>query len=198
MTDLLSAPTLLVEQPKKFFSVESKYHVYDDQGTELANVAELNLPGWMKVLRFLIKDTSNLPRKLQISDPSGQPVLVVDKPFAFFKPKTAVQRPDGTVIGYIAQTIKIVGGTRFQLLDQNGQFVGLISGRWHGWEFTITDAQENEIAQVNKKFAGLTKELFTTADRYGVQMQPDLPEPLHTLVVASGVTLDVVLSESKE
>ncbi|MQA86131.1 MAG: scramblase [Streptosporangiales bacterium] len=190
---LVAAPGRAAAQ---VFSVQASYHVFDPNGAALANVREINLSPVMKVLRFFSENSDNFPANLQLSGPHGEPLLIVHKPFAFFHPKTQVRRPDGTLVGYIAKDFKLVG-SRFHLLDPSGNRVGEISGDWLGWEFSITDGQGTSIAQVSKRFAGLTKEFFTTADRYAVQIHYQLPEPLRSLVIASTVTIDLVLHQSK-
>lgn len=198
MSDLFNSPVLLVEQPRKFFTVEASYQVFSSEGAPLANVREIDLSALMKIARFFFSENSaNFPAKLQLSAPTGEPLLIVDKPFAFYRPKVKVLRPDGMLIGYIASQFKLMG-SRFNLLDANGGEVGEISGNWTGWEFSITDAQGTQIAQVSKRFAGLTKEFFTTADRYAVQFSYQLPEPLLSLVIASSVTIDLVLHQAKQ
>lgn len=198
MSDLFNSPVLLVEQPRKFFSVEADYQVFDAEGAPLASVQEIQLSTAMKLARHLFSENSaNFPAKLQLSAPTGQPLLIVDKPFAFFHPKIKVLRPDGTPVGSITSQFKVMG-SRFELHDAHGGELGEVSGNWRGWEFTITDQHGTEIAQVSKQFAGLTKEIFTTADRYAVQLHHQLPEPLRSLVIASTVTIDLVLHQEKD
>lgn len=198
MSDLFNSPVLLVEQPRRFFTVEASYQVFGPDGAPLASVREIDLSALMKIARFFFSENSaNFPAKLQLSGPAGEPLLVVDKPFAFLRPKTRVLAPDGALIGYIASDFKLVG-SRFRLLDANDGELGEISGNWTGWEFSITDARGAQVATVSKRFAGLTKEFFTTADRYAVQLNGQLPEPLRSLVIASTVTIDLVLHQAKQ
>lgn len=198
VSDVFNAPVLLVEQPRKFFSVEASYQVLGEGGAPLASVREIDLSALMKVARFFFSENSdNFPAKLQISDPAGRPLLVVHKPFAFMHPKTKVLRPDGALLGYIAKDFKLVG-SRFRLLDPGDAELGEITGNWTGWEFSIKDINGVQVARVSKRFAGLTKEFFTTADRYGVEIHPELRDPLRSLVIASAVTIDLVLHQSKQ
>lgn len=198
MSDLFNSPVLLVEQPRKFFSVEAAYQVLGQDGAPLANVREIDLSPLMKVARFFFSEnSSNFPAKLLLSSPADEPLLIVDKPFSFFHPRIKVLRPDGMPVGFIASQFKFVG-SQFRLQDPNGGELGEISGSWTSWDFSITDTQGTNVATVSKRFAGLTKEMFTTADRYAVELNEQLPDPLRSLVIASAVTIDLVLHQDKK
>ena len=55
-----------------------------------------------------------------------------------------------------------------------------------------------QIAKVTKKWAGIGKELFTTADNYALIIENHVPanDPLRQLIIASVVTIDMVLKEN--
>lgn len=59
----------------------------------------------------------------------------------------------------------------------------------------VSDADENEVARITKTFEGIMRTAFTTADNYVVQIHQDIPEPLHSLVVASALTVDTALKQ---
>lgn len=75
--------------------------------------------------------------------------------------------------------------------------LGTIKGDFWGFDFKIVDHTDHEIAKVNRQVADLG-DLFTAADTYVLWPRyPTLPEPLKTLVIASGITVDLVLAEGK-
>ncbi|MFC7326454.1 LURP-one-related/scramblase family protein [Marinactinospora rubrisoli] len=196
MTDLFTSPVLLVEQPRRYFIDESEYHVHDPQGRPLAHVGELNLNAGRRVLRFVAKDTSNFRRTLQVRAPDGRPLLIIDKQFGFVTPRTLINLPDGRPIGRIDQEFTLLK-PKFRLLDAHERPIGEITGDFTGWDFVINDGHGTEVGRVTKRFAGLASELLTEADRYAVEFRFQLPDPLRTLVVASGIALDAVLREGK-
>lgn len=63
------------------------------------------------------------------------------------------------------------------------------------WNFRIEDAQGTEIARITKTWGWWAKERFTKADNYVVQMHRQLEEPLHTLVIAAALALDLALKQ---
>ena len=55
-----------------------------------------------------------------------------------------------------------------------------------------------EIGMITKKWAGIAKEMFTTADKYNVQLtSTNLTREHKIAILASAITIDMVLKESK-
>lgn len=84
----------------------------------------------------------------------------------------------------------------FTLLDPWKRRLGTIEGDFLGRDFRISDHQGHEVARVDRRLPDLG-EFFTAADTYVLRHRyPALPEPLRTLVVASGIVIDLVLREN--
>ena len=84
------------------------------------------------------------------------------------------------------------------LLTDNDHLIATITGDWKAWNFVIKDAQDKEIGKVSKKWAGLAQEIFTTADKYNVNLIEDITNKEHKMaIMASAITIDMVLKESK-
>ena len=77
------------------------------------------------------------------------------------------------------------------------QPVAEIKGDWKGWNFRFLTPEGNEIGKVTKKWAGLGKELFTSADNYIIALnetaaiRPDAAP----LLLAAGLAIDTVFKE---
>ena len=104
---------------------------------------------------------------------------------------------NGTTTGYIRQKFRLLK-PRFLIYDNNEICVAEIKGDWKAWNFSITDLSGNELGQINKKWAGLAKEMFTTADKYHVSIVPSNVEDRNKInIVVTAITIDMVLKESK-
>ena len=91
------------------------------------------------------------------------------------------------LIGEIVQA-NVFGKIRFDLVA-NGHLVGTIQAEnWRAWDFAVVDAAGTEVARITKRWEGLARTLFTTADKYVVHVHFRLPEPLASMVVASALT----------
>ena len=72
----------------------------------------------------------------------------------------------------------------------------VLQGNWTSWDFKFM-AGEHELARVTKKWAGLGKELFTTADNYILSIAADVPpdNAIRGLIFGAVMCIDLVLKE---
>ena len=190
---LYGQPVLVVSQKTKLIELTNEYAVFDGEGQQIGAVVQVGQGALRKAVRFVSKLDQFLVHRLEVRDVSG-PVLVLTRPAKFVKSRVVVERPDGSPIGEIVQA-NVFGRIRFDLVA-DGQLVGAIQAEnWRAWDFAITDAAGTEVARITKKWEGLARTLFTTADRYVVLVHFRLPEPLASMVVASALTVDTALKQ---
>jgi uncharacterized protein YxjI len=110
------------------------------------------------------------------------------------KSKFQITKPDGTVVGDVAQK-NVFGKIRFAL-NAGNQEVGTINAEnWRAWNFNIQDANGAAVARVTKTWEGLAKTVFTTADNYVVEFTAAVQDPLRSLVVAAALCIDTALKQ---
>jgi uncharacterized protein YxjI len=190
---LFEQPVLLVSQKTKLIELANEFAVYDGDGQQIGAVVEVGQSGLKKALRLVSSLDQYLTHRLEVRDARGT-VLVLTRPAKVVKSRVLVQRPDGSPIGEIVQA-NVFGKIRFDLVA-GGQLVGAIQAEnWRAWDFAITDAAGTEVARITKKWEGLARTLFTTADRYVVLVHYRLPDPLASIVVASALTVDTALKQ---
>jgi uncharacterized protein YxjI len=190
---LYEQPVLLVSQKTKLIELTNEYAVLDGQGQQIGAVVQVGQSTLRKAVRFVSNLDQFLTHRLEVRDARG-PVLVLTRPAKFVKSRVVVERPDGSPIGEIVQA-NTFGRIRFDLVA-NGRLVGAIQAEnWRAWDFAITDAAGTEVARITKKWEGLARTLFTTADRYVVLVHYRLPEPLASMVIASALTVDTALKQ---
>jgi uncharacterized protein YxjI len=190
---LYEQPVLVVSQKRKLIELTNEYAVYDGEGQQIGAVVQVGQSTLKKVVRFVSDFDQFLTHRLEVRDARG-PVLMLTRPAKFVKSRVVVQRADGAPIGEIVQA-NVFGRIRFDLVA-NGQLVGAIQAEnWRAWDFAITDAAGTEVARITKKWEGLARTLFTTADRYVVLVHYRLPEPLASMVIASALTVDTALKQ---
>ena len=70
-----------------------------------------------------------------------------------------------------------------------------MQGNWVGWTFKFLDSEQNEIGTITKKWAGVGKEMFTSADNYMIALN-DEPAPAKAiLMLAAGLAVDIIYKE---
>ena len=190
---LYEQPVLLVSQKTKLIELTNEYAVLDGQGQQIGAVVEVGQSTVRKAARFLSSLDQFLTHRLEVRDATG-PVLVLTRPAKIVRSRVVVSRPDGAPIGEIVQA-NVFGKIRFDLVS-DGRLVGAIQAEnWRAWNFAILDAAGTEVARITKKWEGLARTMFTTADRYVVLVHYRLPEPLASMVIASALTVDTALKQ---
>jgi uncharacterized protein YxjI len=190
---LYDQPVLLVNQKTKLIELTNEYAVLDGDGRQIGAVVQVGQTAVKKAVRLFSQLDQFLTHTLEVRDARG-PVLVLTRPAKLVKSRVLVSRPDGSPVGEIVQAT-VFGRIRFDLVA-GGQVVGAIQAEnWRAWDFAITDAAGTEVARITKKWEGLARTLFTTADRYVVLIHVRLPEPLASLVIASALTVDTALKQ---
>lgn len=190
---LLDRETFVVEQKRKLFELRNQYRIFDESGTEIGNVEQVRQSAWAILARFGTDLDVALPTHLEVSDTTGTPALLMDKPW--FRMTFEVSRGDGTKLGSIAKRVRL-GKARFTITDPSGNEIGEVRAQnWRAKDFSVTDHAGNEVAQATKKWRGLATEMFTDADTYVVSLQPYATEPLRSLALAASLAIDVIMKE---
>jgi uncharacterized protein YxjI len=191
---IFDEPLLIVNQKAKIIELNNQYGVFDRTGRQLAAVNQVGQSTAKKVLRLVSSLDQFLTHHLEITDAAGAVLLRLTRPAKVFKSTVVVQDGSGTEVGRIVQD-NVFGKIHFTL-EAGGHTYGAIKAEnWRAWNFRIEDHAGNEVARITKTFEGVAKTLFTTADNYVVQIHARLPQPLHTLVVASALSVDTALKQ---
>ena len=138
-----------------------------------------------------------LPFKLEIKDAKGELQATVSRGWTFFVSKIKITDANEMQVGSIKQKFTFLK-PKFTILDSSEQIAATIKGDWKAWNFDITDVNENSIGTIDKKWNGAMKEIFTSADKYHVTINPQFTNPTSKMaVIAGAITIDMVLKESK-
>jgi hypothetical protein len=192
---LFTEPILVVNQKMKVVELTNQYAVFNAQGEQIGSVNEVGQTTLKKLMRATTKMDQYFTHRLEIRDAQGATQLILTRPRKVFKSAIVVEDAEGQPIGRIAQE-NVIGKINFALEGLNGEKLGSIKAEnWRAWNFRIDDLTGNEIGRLTKTFEGVAKTLFTTADNYVCQIHQDLPQPLHSLVVASALSIDTALKQ---
>ena len=194
LPSLFTEPVLVVNQKVKLIELTNEYKVFDQNGAQIGSVAQVGQTTLKKAARLVSSLDQFMTHTYEIRDAVEQPVLVLTRPRKFMKSKFQITKPDGTVVGDVAQK-NVIGKIRFSL-NANGQELGTLNAEnWRAWNFNIQDAGGTEVARITKSWEGLAKTVFTTADNYVVEIKAPIEEPLRSLVVAAALCVDTALKQ---
>ncbi len=188
----------LVKERVALMKLVDTFDIYDAQSSAQIGVAKEEPPTWVRYLRLLV-NKSLLPTVVNVYEqPTDHLVLSMSRPFTFLRANVTVADGQGIKLGLLRSKILSLGGGFF-VHDPSGQQVAEVKGDWKGWNFTVRDNHGLELGQVTKKWAGIGKELFTSADNYMISVNEQafaLPDP-SLLLLAAGLAIDIVFKERK-
>ena len=195
---LLGRTTYFVKERVAVLKLTDTYDILDPMSQQVIGVAKEEPPTWAKFLRLVVQK-HRLPTSVNFYEHEGQPpVLSIKRGFTFLRQKIRVVTGDGTSLGYFRSKLISIGGG-FHVFDDRDQQVAEVKGNWKGWDFKLISKSGREIGTVTKKWAGLGKELFTSADNYIISLS-DLSSAgpnASALLLAAGIAIDVVFKEAE-
>ena len=184
-----------VKEHTGLFKAANNYDVLDPQTSQVVlHCREDDLGFFTRLLRFT--DYKRMtPFDVRIKTPDGVTLVRVTRGVSLFMSHVKVLDEHDRVVGGFKQKFFSIGGA-FDVLDEKEQKICTLQGKWTGWEFRFRQG-ETELALVTKKWAGLGKELFTTADNYVLSVSPSVAAdaPVRGLILAAVMCIDMVLKE---
>lgn len=195
MNAVLQRNLFLVKEQIGLLKAANHYDIYDPETNQLVlNCREDKLGLITKLLRF--SDYKRMtPFHLELSTPLGEKVLTVKRGISIFRSRVEVLGAQDQLLGSFQQHFFSIGG-RFDILDANHNIVANLKGKWTGWNFTFSH-ENKTLATVSKEWAGMGKELFTTADNYAIKIEENVApdNPIRQLILAAVMSIDMVLKE---
>ena len=195
MDELLNRNLFLVKEHVALFKAANNFDIHDAQtGEIILECREDKLGALTKLLRFT--DYKRMtPFHLEIRKPDGTVLISVTRGVSIFLSKVDVLDESGMRIGGFQQKLFSIGG-KFDVLDASDAPLCTLKGKWTGWNFRF-ERDGVELAQVAKKWAGIGKELFTSADNYVLSISESVrrDDPARPLILAAVMCIDMVLKE---
>lgn len=195
MPSVLAANTFLVKEHVGYFKAANEYDIFDPAtGQKVMECREPHLGIFTKLLRFTDYKRFT-PFEIEIRTPDGALIVEVSRGITIIRSTVEANGAAGELLGTFRQRLLSIGGA-FDVMDSAGRPVCALQGKWTSWEFRFMSG-EQELAKVTKKWAGIGKELFTTADNYILTISPSVPaaSPIRPLVIGAVMCIDMVLKE---
>ncbi len=195
MHNALNRNLFLVKEHVGMFKAANNYDIYDpDTGDIILLCREQGLGQLTRLLRFT-DWKRRTPFDLHITTPENEQLVRVKRGWSFWLSKVDVLDGNNRAAGCFAQKLFSVGGA-FDVLGTNDKVLCSLKGKWTSWDFRFI-AGDKEFARVTKKWAGLGKEMFTSADNYILEIAESVPADsrLRILILAAVLCVDMVLKE---
>jgi uncharacterized protein YxjI len=195
MNSVLNQNLFFVKEHVGMFKASNKYDIHNPENQKIIMTCrEEKLGFFTKLLRFT-KYKRMTPFNLEIKTPSGEKVLTVKRGISIILSTVEVYDENDKLAGKFKQKFFSVGG-KFNILDPMGNMLCKLQGKWTGWDFKFVK-DNKEYAHVSKKWSGLGKEMFTSADNYMLEIKDIVSkdDPLRILIFSAVICIDMVLKE---
>ena len=193
---MLDRKTFLVKERVAFLKLVDTFDIYDPATGAQIGIAHERVGPWLKVLRLVI-NRRLLPTLVEVREQDEGPVILsIRRGAVLLRAHVTVHNRLGKELGRFKSKLFSLGGG-FHVLDPLENPVAEVTGDWKGWNFRFIAADGSELGKVTKKWAGIGKELFTSADNYVIaldQSHPLVPD-LTSLLLAAGLAIDIVFKE---
>ncbi len=197
MERLTSVQDLAVGQKKEWgeiftgFEGKNRYVVYDRDGRELFYAVE---EPRSVLARIFLK--AFRPFAVDVVDPSGNPLLRVERPFTFYFHRADILDASGRRLGSLERQFSI-HQRRYSVVSTRGKEVfELVAPFFHPWTFSIHQ-HGREVGSITKKWVGFFKEGFTDADTFGITFPRDWDVELKGLALGGVFLIDFAHFENK-
>lgn len=195
---MLNRRNYFIREHAGVFKLKDTYDILDPETREQIGYATEATPAWAVWLRLLLKKHM-LPVTIAVREqPEAEPLFQIQRGWTFLRSKVHVVDARQQRIGYFKSKLFSLGGG-FYVYNVHDEKIAEIKGNWKGWDFTLVSASGQEIGVVTKKWAGLGRELLTTADNYLISLH-DTGEPQEAasaLLLAAGLAIDTVFNEKQ-
>ncbi|MDB0043445.1 phospholipid scramblase family protein [Flavobacteriaceae bacterium] len=179
------------------FKASNNYDVYDPKTKEIIlHCREKNLNPLYKIVRMFLTDFKIMtPFEIDIRGLDGKKIIKVKKGLSLILSKIEVFDENDKLIGLFKQKSFSFAGN-FEIFDEKENLVSKLKGGVTGWNFKFLK-DENTIATVTKKWSGIGKEMFTSADNYILEIKDnvDKTDSLRLLIFAAVISIDMVFKE---
>ncbi len=191
---LFSMKRFIIDEKISLLKFANAYAIYNDAGESVGAIQQVNISGGAKAARLLLGSSAKVLQSFQLNvmDKDGNVQAVIKREgvgsgLSSLRVITIYDR-NNNKIGTLDNKV---------LYDANGVVVGQVQFdsiiRSH---FTLYDSTgKTTLARVDKQWNGIGKELFTTADKYLVEIC-ERPDPKNkVLVLATAITVDMIYHE---
>lgn len=192
---LLQRTSFFVRERVGFLKFGDVYDLLDPESQQAVGLAREE--PWAPWIRLVINKRM-LPTTVNVFEADGVTLaLSLRKRASIIRVRIEVLAADGRRLGTLRNKFFSLSGV-IEVLDADERKVGEFSGGVFSWTRELKDASGNLLGTMDKKWSGLGKELFTSADNYHLSVAPAaVGKPdMVALLLAACLAYDVAFAES--
>lgn len=191
-------PAYFIREHLGFLKLTDSFDILDAETQEHLGYATEENPAWLNWTRLLLQK-HRLPTTVVVRRLADHvPVLRLERGWRWLRSTIRVYDGQRVLLGYFESKVLTLGGG-FHVYNAQGARVADLKGNWIGWDFRLLDASGRALGLVTKKWAGIGRELFTTADNYLISLtdRGTAPPATAALLLAAGLAIDALYKEAR-
>ncbi|MBG8554598.1 oxidoreductase [Hymenobacter sp. BT594] len=195
---MLNRHAYFIREHVGFLKLKDSFDILDAESQEHLGYATEENPAWINWTRLLLQK-HRMPTTVVVRRLSDNAVVLrLKRGWRFLRSRIDVLGSENELLGYFESKILTLGGG-FHVYNAHDVRVADIKGNWIGWDFRFLDAAGQELGLVTKKWAGVGRELFTTADNYLISLSTrGTAQPATAaLLLAAGLAIDTLYKETR-
>ncbi len=191
---MFTKSTYLIKEQVSFLKLHDTFDIIDPENGQKIGYAKETISVFIKLLRLVINKRM-LPTKVGIFF-QEQEVLVLEKS-GLFIPKVLLKK-ENELIAIFKSKLFSIGGA-FYVYDKDEREIATLKGDWKGWNFILKNKEGLELGKVTKKWAGIGKELFTSADNYVISLNEEGAKDKTQIgiLISAALSIDIIFKEKK-
>lgn len=195
---MLDRKTFFIREHVGFLKLSDTYDILDPETQSQIGIAKEKPSTLVHILRFLI-DKRMLPTKVFVYEGTdfeneNKLKFSIQRGITLLRSRVDIVDSKGTTVGWLKSKLFSIGGA-FYVFDAKDNQIALVKGDWKGWNFRFLDNKEKELGLITKKWAGIGKELFTSADNYLISLNEAASPTNAILLLAAGLAVDTIYKE---
>jgi len=194
---MLQLNRILVKERVGLFKLADCYDLFDPDSGRSVGVCQ-ELPPWYTHVLRLVVNKLMLPTVVEVM-PEGrtQPLFRIRRGFKLFRSVVQVEDGIGRPLGTLRSKI-LSFRLEFAVLDSMGKEIAKVNGDWKGWNFQLVSPKGEVLGTITKKWAGIGKELFTSADNYMIELAEGKQDDTksRSMLLAAALAIDICFKEN--
>lgn len=179
------------------WAVAREFDIVDSVGRQRGSVAQQGQDALSTLGRTFFSGWLSIEFAV-FAYPTQQLALTLRRPFFWLFSEMTVDGARGERLGSAKRRFSLLR-KRYDLLDASGRtFATIASPMLHPWTFQIFDPSGQQRGEIAKKWAGMTQEMITVAQRFKIDfMNHDWPLAQRAVILATALTIDFDSFESR-
>jgi uncharacterized protein YxjI len=199
---VLERTKYVIKERVKVISAVQSYDILDADTGEAIGLAQEDIGIMTQLLRWFVSKQF-LPTRLEVREkPDDSLVFALRRGWYLFRSRVEVLDANNQLVGYFKSKFFTISGG-FHVYDKDDRHFAEVKGKLFGWNYRFLSPDGKlEMGHVSKKLGamGILKEMFTSADTFGVEISEELAdEPMaKMLILAATLAIDLIYkSESR-